>query len=595
MEIVSDKVKELLGRQFRNPCHFKVILGVIEPTAVDESSLTANNNAYFSSLEPIELGQQVLAQYGTLEDYFTPLNDAKELPREVWEPQVYQGYVSEAMSDESCTYGKIPTVTITTDTPIRVAGLTMGFDIINKDYPTELRITAYLSDSLVDQLNVNPDSWQYVVNHPFEYFDKLTIEFLKSNVPYRRARFTSIIYGVSRVYDTSNRHNISNLISAKEEREISMVNKTLPTFNVSFSINNISKEFDIDNPQGIDKYLVANQPATYYWGIEDDAGEVQWILGGNVLTDGTLKADSTQLTLSCTDKLTKLNDTFIKGLYRASGISLYDLAVEVLADAGVSAEDYVLDSNLKNITTFAPLPATTHKACLQLIAAAGLCILYTNRLGQICIIQAPTTIENYYLDLNMAIDEAPATTMIQKMKNMKSYYHAFSIESSSSQIGAMDTNLKGTETLQIQYEAATSVVATVTGGTLNSAVYYTKYCELSITATGPVSIKINGKKLVTTQTLVEQTFDVTGKTAEIENPLICSYEHCIQYMEYVANAIENRHVYEGQFRGDPTLDVGDKVTAETKFSSSVPSTLTKLTIDYKGSFDGNVKFTKVEK
>ena len=169
------------------------------------------------------------------------------------------------------------------------------------------------------------------------------------------------------------------------------------------------------------------------------------------------------------------------------------------------------------------------------------------------------------------------------------------MESTVTQIASMDTTLNGTETLQVQYEDATEVTATITGGTLNSAVYYTKYCELNITATGAVSIKINGKKLVTTQTLVEQTFDITGKTAETENPLICSYEHCVQYIAYVANAIENRHIYDGKFRGDPTLDVGDRVNTETKFSQNMPSTLTKLTIDYKGSFDGNVKFTKVEK
>ena len=595
MEIVSDKVKELLGRQFRNPCHFKVVLSIIEPTAVDESTLSANSNAYFSNINPIELEEPVVAQYGTLEDFFTPLNDAKELPREVGDAQVYQGYVSEVMSDENGVYNAIPTVTITTTNPIQVLGLTLNFDNISKDYPKTLRVTTYLSGTQVERFTVNPSSWQYVLNHSFEYFDKITMEFMESNVPHRRARFTSIVYGVLRSYDTSNKGNISNIVDVKEEREISLVNKTLPTFNVSFSINNISKEFDVDNPQGIDKYLVENQPINYYWGIEDDAGNVEWILGGNVLTDGTLKADSTQVTISCTDRLSKLNDTFIKGLYRASGISLYDLAVEVLSDAGVTAENYILDSSLRNITTFAPLPATTHKACLQLIAAAGLCLLYTNRLGQICIVPAPAVTENYYLDLNMNIESAPTTTMVQKMKNMKCYYHTFSVDSTASQIGSMDTNLNGTETLQIQYEDATEVSATVSGGTLNSAAYYTKYCELNITATGAVSIKINGKKLVTTQTLVEQTFDITGKTAETENPLICSYDHCVRYITYVANAIENRHIYDGKFRGDPTLDVGDKVNTETKFSKSVPSTLTKLTIDYKGSFDGNVKFTKVEK
>lgn len=593
MEIVSEEVKSLLNRQFRNPCHCKVLMGIIEPTAVDESTLTDNNHSYFSNLNPVELGDVVRAQYGTLEDYFTPLNGVKELPREVNQTQVYQGYVSEIMSNGEGVYEQIPTITITTDTPIQTLGLTLTFDTISEDYPTKLRISTFVNSTAVEQIIVEPTSSEHMVEHAFEYFNKMTIEFLESNVPYRRARFTGLVYGISRIYDTSVKSNINNLISVSEEKEISLVNKNLPTFTMNFSINNIFGDFDTDNPTGLDEYFVENQPITYYWGIEGDDGKVNWILGGNVFTDGTIKATRDQLTISCTDRLSMLENTFIKGLYRPNGITLYDLAIEVLTDAGLTENDYLIDDVLKSYTTMAPLPVDTHKACLQLIAAASMCSLYTDRRGKICIEPFADDVLNYYLDLNMSINEPPKTTMIQKMKNMQSYYHTFSVGKDSREIASLETTLEGTEVLQIQYNNSTNVSATITGGTINSATYYTSYCELNVTANGDIEIKVNGKELITTQTSVDVDFALVGKTAEVMNPLICTYEHCMSFINFVATAIENRHIYETDFRGDPTLDVSDKIHTQTKFSELMPSRVTKIKTEFKGSFDGNVKFVKV--
>lgn len=62
-----------------------------------------------------------------------------------------------------------------------------------------------------------------------------------------------------------------------------------------------------------------------------------------------------------------------KGQYYETGITLYDLAVLVLEDAGVAQEDYYLDTYLKKITVYNPLPNVRHKEALQIIANAGRC------------------------------------------------------------------------------------------------------------------------------------------------------------------------------------------------------------------------------
>jgi hypothetical protein len=54
---------------------------------------------------------------------------------------------------------------------------------------------------------------------------------------------------------------------------------------------------------------------------------------------------------------------------------LYELATEVFEDAGFENDGYWLDPHLKKITVYNPLPVTSHKECLQMIANAGRCIL----------------------------------------------------------------------------------------------------------------------------------------------------------------------------------------------------------------------------
>ena len=60
---------------------------------------------------------------------------------------------------------------------------------------------------------------------------------------------------------------------------------------------------------------------------------------------------------------------------------MYDLAIDVLHDAGVTS--YSIPTYLQNIITYAPLPIATHRECLQLIANAGRCVLYTGVDGEI--------------------------------------------------------------------------------------------------------------------------------------------------------------------------------------------------------------------
>lgn len=94
-------------------------------------------------------------------------------------------------------------------------------------------------------------------------------------------------------------------------------------------------------------------------------------------------ADDDEMSFSASDRFEDLGELYRRGKYSSEGISLYDLAVDVLNDAGVDSREYWLDDYLKNVKVYNPMPVVSHREALQLIANAGRCILYQNRSGNI--------------------------------------------------------------------------------------------------------------------------------------------------------------------------------------------------------------------
>ncbi len=603
MEIVSEEYIEQIKRPIRRACHLRVNMGLVNPDAPALSVLTDNTHSYFSDLESIENPVRPTGQYGTLEDYFFVLDDSQEIPREVEDEQLYQGYCSEFISDENGVFGEDnePIITISYSEVAKMMGLTLLFDKFAKEYPTEIEMKTYLGDEIVETLTISPTSYNYVYNHSFEYHDKATMRFVSMSRGHRRLRFMEMIYGIIMSYDTSDYSNTNNIVSAIEEKRISMVNKVLPEYTFDFSINNTSRDFDTDNPTGFNNYMTERQPVSYDWGYTLDDGNIEWIRGGEMLTTGSIKSDRQKVTISCTDKITLLNKTYKRGLYRPEGISLYDLAEEVLeyAELGTdSAGDpmYVLDDSLQDISTKANLPKLPIKECLQIIATAGCCTLTSDRDGKINIKKMSEAQEDYYIDLDMFLESSATTEFVAFLKTAISEYYGYTVSTSLSEIATLETKLEetGEQDFVIEYSDSTDIIATVTGATLVSATYYTGACELKISATADSEFKITvkGKEIKKTTTTVEEGFNLTGEIGKFSNPLITNYDSCMNMINFVAGIIENRNKYEGRFVGDPRIDVGDLLKTQTDFTEEMPSSVTHTKIDYAGSFNGNIGFVK---
>jgi len=362
MQTVSTAYKSQIQKPLRNRSYVRVSYGVFNLIATQQAQFVDNGHAPFSNLT---INDDVLPskRYITFEkDYWRVDGSQYILPAAG--PYDYTGFVSAVPSGDDNTFTTNPIITISFTDAQDIYGLTMYFD----EPPQEIKVngTSYY-----------PDSAQYVMPDELNGVTQITIEFIKACAPGRRIRLDRIRFGQSVFF------NNKELISTSFTTSVDFVSLSLTQKSFSFVIDNTNQFYNPLNPQGLYEYLEAKQPLEIYYGYELDDGTVEWILGDSLVLEGTPTIDEStnEATFPAVDNLTNLTGMFSHGLYRPNGITLYDLAEEVLTDAEV--EHYLIDTHLKTIITKAALPIATHRECLQIIANAGQCILYTDRTGAI--------------------------------------------------------------------------------------------------------------------------------------------------------------------------------------------------------------------
>src|SRR5690606_3024207 len=244
-----------------------------------------------------------------------------------------------------------------------------------------------------------------------------------------------------------------------------------------------------------------------------------------------------------------------------------------------------LHNSLNNITTTAPLPLVRHSECLQMIANAAGCVMYVDREGFLRIEPAPTAMTDYRVD-NFNSYKRPEVVLTKPLKQVDVSYYSFVVDAEVKEIYKGQLSVNGTETIQITYSnPAVETVATVEGGTLVNATYYTNACELEITASGIVEITIVGKELKTSEAVVTVLAGEQWETQSVKNKLITSPSRAIIVGNWVKEYLTNRKLVSLDWRADPRLDALDRILVQNKFGIS-PLLVTEFTIAYNGAFKG---------
>ena len=590
--MASKNMIEQLKKPKRNLGFLKVKFNIVDPET--NPDLSSNSEEIFSDLDNIK--ETTIPQsknYATLEKNFWLLNDSQPI---YGSEEFEQTYVSSYMSDKNCLFSDKACITLTSSVYLTTLGLTMVFDSIDKNYAKKLKVKAYRDSTMIMDKDYTLSSYSdrliFADNEELVRWNKIEIYFIESSLPYRRIRVNQLLFGIMETYTDE------NLISAESKEKTTMINSELPTHTFKFTIDNMNKLFNPDNPQGWYRYILQQQPISYEWGYQLDDGTIEWILGGKMLLTGSVEVGENQVSFSTTSLINYLTKVYKKGVYNSSGRSLYDLAVDVLEDSNIDSSQYNLWSGLKSIKTDAPLPKLEARQLLQIIATTGNCILFTNRENVINI--QPF---NYVLNPDgMSYDfitSNPVVKVQSELHNTIIYINHYSKEDNVSELFKNESlEITGTKTIEIEYDLATDISATITGGTIINANYYGRYAILKITNTGEdtISLKVSGKKINNSQTIDSKQFNDDGENIEYKNDLITQMVESskeTKLKDFIGNWYNNRNIYSFENRGDIVKDTREIIPIETDFSNSLIGYLVENNINYDGAWSGNSVVVKV--
>lgn len=590
--MASKNMIEQLKKPKRNLGFLKVKFNIVDPET--NPDLSSNSEEIFSDLDNIK--ETTIPQsknYATLEKNFWLLNDSQPI---YGSEELEQTYVSSYMSDKNCLFSDKACITLTSSVYLTTLGLTMVFDSIDKNYAKKLKVKAYRDSTMIMDKDYTLSSYSdrliFADNEELVRWNKIEIYFIESSLPYRRIRVNQLLFGIMETYTDE------NLISAESKEKTTMINSELPTHTFKFTIDNMNKLFNPDNPQGWYRYILQQQPISYEWGYQLDDGTIEWILGGKMLLTGSVEVGENQVSFSTTSLINYLTKVYKKGVYNSSGRSLYDLAVDVLEDSNIDSSQYNLWNGLKSIKTDAPLPKLEARQLLQIIATTGNCILFTNRENVINI--QPF---NYVLNPDgMSYDfitSNPVVKVQSELHNTIIYINHYSKEDNVSELFKNESlEITGTKTIEIEYDLATDISATITGGTIVNANYYGRYAILKITNTGEdtISLKVSGKKINNSQTIDSKQFNDDGENIEYKNDLITQMVESskeTKLKDFIGNWYNNRNIYSFENRGDIVKDTREIIPIETDFSNSLIGYLVENNINYDGAWSGNSVVVKV--
>lgn len=374
MQKVTQEYKQSMEQVPRNQSYMVATIGVINQVAQKDSSVAAEHGAeysYLSNFTRLLDNYDVELEYTTLEqDWFKADGSIVFPPRPEDADYLYNnGAISRDLLGPIC---------ITFGAAYDIRGLTINW---GRNYPVDFTIT---NGSKTVEYTDNTLSY-WTADDIFDGTGYLVITPKRMANGQGRLRIYKILMGIGISFENK------KILKSTKTEYISPVTEELSTVDFSLQIENYNRMFDVENKASAIHYLEVGQEVTVRYGYDVREGKTVW-MDGCVTYLSDWEADDTMMSFNSKDKIDDLGDTYYRGLYRPEGITLYDLALDVLTDAGLDDRAYDLDEYLRKVIVYNPLPCVTHKECLQIIANAGRCKLYQDRKGIIRIQAAFVTV-----------------------------------------------------------------------------------------------------------------------------------------------------------------------------------------------------------
>ena len=364
MQNASKEYKESMRQPNRNRGYIRVSIGVVNSDAQKNVSAddSRNNFTYYSNTKNLFNGYSVSQQYATCERDFTKVDGSMYfLPKKSSGMQYYNnGIVTQDFM------GTIY-IRFNTSYSLDIKGLKINW---GEYYPIDFTIE---NDENIRSYEGN-DKANWTTEDTFDGTTYLIIRVSKMANPYLRVRIHEFTAGIS---NTFTNQDVKSYV-AKDF--VSPIAETVPSQDLTLVVDNQNLYYSPDNPESALAYMEVGQEIKVEFGYDVTGnGDIEWLPEITTYLKNW-SANDVEAKFVGTDRFDYLTDKYYKGHFYKDGITLYDLTVDVLADAGITdSREYFLDPYLQTIVVNNPIPIVTHASALQIIANAGRCALSVDR------------------------------------------------------------------------------------------------------------------------------------------------------------------------------------------------------------------------
>ena len=378
----SQNYKEEIQATVRKVCG-RVEIDYTDPFLDQSIEVSTNENAIVSYPEQVKDNiHQPYGKIASLDGSWVLDGTWVSAPTTPLEGQM--GWWGRQLSREDGVFEEpYPTLIVTFhERPIRQ--LKIIGDINRGEYPVDFIVNMYDENGVLkhtEEIFSNTE-----VNFIYEYdnaitgISKMELILTKWSHSGRQAKIIEFITSIQEVYEGEEIISIDFL----EERETS--SGSLPIGNISsneilIKFANTNKKFDVNNSASpLYQLLKQNRRIRAWIGVEGELIP----LGKFWSSDWDLPEHAQYASVRGNDRLQLLSKTTYSTSVLKQNVSLYELAIDVLSDAGLSIEEYNISDDLHNyIIPYAYFPPLTHRDALQQIAAACLGQVYCDRYGVI--------------------------------------------------------------------------------------------------------------------------------------------------------------------------------------------------------------------
>ena len=310
----------------------------VAPGAAEAASFTSGHETGFSDLDMLrretdpdniatgELNQWILDGSGMVYDDQT-------IP-----------FWSNQMSGADCVFDDPPVIDISLPEQYSSLGLSLLFEDGPGEFCADINIKWYQQEELKADVDFTPDSSKAFCQQRVEAFDRITITFRKTNLPYRYVKLRQIIFGLNRTFD------MTEIRKARITNQMNHISAELPVSTLNWTL-------DSDDELGFMFQL--KQP------IEVRSDE--FLIGVYYISEHKRKA-RTVYDLKCQDALGILDGSNFEG-----GVYTGYSAMALLRD--IVGTDFDIDFGTVKDTTLTGVLQTSSRraAAQQVLFAWGVC------------------------------------------------------------------------------------------------------------------------------------------------------------------------------------------------------------------------------